>query len=78
MWKNENVTQYMIVIIIPNILIGKRYDSFLFFNINYFEALLLQISNGYVLIVDAERFAVSAYYVVQDEVGRGLAGVGSP
>ena len=68
----------MIVIVVPDILIGKRYDCFLFFNVNYFEALLLQISNGNVLIVDAERFAVSAYGVVQDEVGRRWAAVSSP
>lgn len=65
----------MIVIIIPYILIRERYHCFLFFNVNYFEALLLEISNGYVLIVDAERFAVSADRVVQNEVWRRLAAV---
>ena len=60
MRKNKNSAQNMIVIVVPNIFIGKRDLRRPRFNINYFEAFLFEISDREVFAVDAERLTISA------------------
>ena len=60
MRKYEDCSQYMIVIIIPNVFIGKLNFWWSWFNVNYFEAFLFEISEGEEFVINAERFSVSA------------------
>lgn len=44
-WKHKNVPQDVIVVVIPDVFVGKWNHSFPVFDVNYFKTFLFQISN---------------------------------
>lgn len=62
--EHKYVTQNMVVVIVPDILICKRHNCFFFDNVDYFETLFLEISSCDELFTDTERLAISTDGIV--------------
>lgn len=56
----KNTPKDVVIVIIPNVFIGKWYYSLFLDNINHFKAFLFQVSNSQILLVNTKWFSVSA------------------
>jgi hypothetical protein len=63
MGKNKNGTQYMVVVIVPDIFISKPQFDFFLKDVYDFKTFLFQVPHCYKLLIDAKAFAVSAYTI---------------
>ena len=60
MGKYKNTSKNMVVIIIPNVFIGKWYNCLFLDNVNDFKTFLFQVSNSQILFMDTKGFSISA------------------
>ena len=68
MREHEDAAEHMIVIVVPDVLVGKGNYRFLLNHIDDLKTFQLQISDGQELLVEAERLPVSGNGVVYSVV----------
>lgn len=63
----------MVVVVVPDVLVGEGHHCFLQFYVNYFKTLFLQVSQCDKLFAVAKRLPVSANAVLKSQIYLGPA-----